>query len=50
VRFSVCSRSGSFSNDWMDTLRSGGALRWKVETACWEGQGVVCGKSASLRL
>jgi hypothetical protein len=26
--------------------RPGGALRWKVETAGWEGPGVVCGKPA----
>jgi hypothetical protein len=26
------------------------ALRWKGETAGWEGQGVVYGKSALLRL
>jgi hypothetical protein len=25
-------------------------LWWKVETTGWEGQGVVCGKSAPLRL
>jgi hypothetical protein len=27
----VCSLSRSFGNDWMDNLRPGGALRWKVE-------------------
>jgi hypothetical protein len=30
--------------------RPGGALRWKVETTCWEGRGVVWGKPAPLRL
>jgi hypothetical protein len=30
--------------------RLGGALRWNVETIDWEGQGVVCGKPAPLRL
>jgi hypothetical protein len=34
----------------MDNLRSGGALRWKVETVCWEDRGVVCGKSAPSRI
>jgi hypothetical protein len=33
VRFRVCSLSESFGNDWMDNLRPGRALRWKVETA-----------------
>jgi hypothetical protein len=30
--------------------RPGGALRLKVETAGWEGQGVVCSKSTAPRL
>jgi hypothetical protein len=30
--------------------RPGGALRWKAETDGWDGQGVVCGKSAPPRL
>jgi hypothetical protein len=30
--------------------RLGGALKWNVETIDWEGQGVVCGKPAPLRL
>jgi hypothetical protein len=30
--------------------RPDGALRWKVETVGWEGQGVVCGKQVSSRL
>jgi hypothetical protein len=34
----------------MDKLRPGGALRWKVETAGWEGREVVCGKSTPPRL
>jgi hypothetical protein len=34
----------------LDTLRPGGALRWKVEIIGWEGQGVICGKLAPLRL
>jgi hypothetical protein len=33
MRFSVCSLFRSVGNDWMDNLRSDGALRWKVETA-----------------
>jgi hypothetical protein len=44
VRFRVCSTSSSIGNSWMDNLRPGGALRWKVETIGWEGQRVVCGK------
>jgi hypothetical protein len=28
----------------------GGALRWKVKTVGWEGQGVVCGKLVPLGL
>jgi hypothetical protein len=31
TRFSGCSLFGSVGNDWMDNLRPGGALRWKVE-------------------
>jgi hypothetical protein len=31
MRFRVCSLSRSIGNYWMDNLRSGGALRWKVE-------------------
>jgi hypothetical protein len=30
--------------------RLGGALRWKVETACWNGRGVICDKPAPPRL
>jgi hypothetical protein len=29
---------------WLNS-RSGGALRWKVETTGWEGRGVICGKT-----
>jgi hypothetical protein len=32
VRFRVCSISSSIGNYWIDILRPGGALRWKVET------------------
>jgi hypothetical protein len=46
VRFSVCSISSSIDNCWIDNLRTGGALRWKVETAGWKSRGVVCGKPA----
>jgi hypothetical protein len=35
---------------WMDNLRPGGTLRWKVETVSWEGQGVVFGKLAPPKL
>jgi hypothetical protein len=38
-----------FSSSWLN-WRMGGALRWKVEIAGWEGRGVVCGKPAPLRL
>jgi hypothetical protein len=34
----------------LDNLRLGGTLKWEVETAGWEGQGVVCRKMAPLRL
>jgi hypothetical protein len=34
---------GLVDSFWLN-WRPGGALRWKVETASWEGQGVVCGK------
>jgi hypothetical protein len=30
--------------------RPGGALRWQVETAGWEGRGVVCRKPIPPRL
>jgi hypothetical protein len=40
VRFRVYSFFSSVDNDWMDNLRPGGALRWKVKTICWEGRGV----------
>jgi hypothetical protein len=40
----------SDGNVLMDNPRPGGALRWKVETAGWEGQGVVRGKMAPPRL
>jgi hypothetical protein len=42
--FRVCSLFRSFSNDGLINMRSGGALRWKVETISWEGRKVVCGK------
>jgi hypothetical protein len=45
----VCSFFSSVGNCWMIKLRPGGALRWKVETASWEGHGVWCGKSVPLR-
>jgi hypothetical protein len=38
-----------FSSSWLN-WRPGGALRWKVETAGWEGRGVVCGKPTPPRL
>jgi hypothetical protein len=38
--------SGRFWLNW----RSGGALRWKVETVGWEGREVVCEKPAPPRL
>jgi hypothetical protein len=50
TRFRVCSLSRSFSNDWMDNLRLGDALRWKVEIIDWEGRGVICEKPAPPRL
>jgi hypothetical protein len=40
---------GSFGRAWLK-WRLGGALRWKVESAGWEGRGVVYGKSAPPRL
>jgi hypothetical protein len=51
VRFRVHSLSRTFRKDWMYNLRSGRALRWKGENRhLGEGQGVVCGKLAPLRL
>jgi hypothetical protein len=44
VRVRACSLSTSSYNCWMDNLRPGGAIRWKVKTAGWEGRGVVCEK------
>jgi hypothetical protein len=38
-----------FNSSWLN-WRSGGALRWKVETAGWEGRGVVCSKTTPPRL
>jgi hypothetical protein len=38
-----------FRSSWLN-WRPGGALRWKVEIAGWEGRGVVCGKRAPPRL
>jgi hypothetical protein len=40
---------GLVDRTWLN-WRSGGTLRWKVETVDWEGQGVVCGKPAPPRL
>jgi hypothetical protein len=40
---------GTFDRAWLN-WRPGGALRWKVQTTGWEGQGVVCGKLAPPRL
>jgi hypothetical protein len=37
---------GLVDRTWLN-WRPGGALRWKMETAGWEGQGVVCDKPAS---
>jgi hypothetical protein len=31
MRFRICSISSSIGNYWMDNLRLGGTLRWKVE-------------------
>jgi uncharacterized protein (DUF2147 family) len=50
MRFRVGSPFSSDGNELIDNLRPGGALRWKGEVADWEGQGVVCGKSAFPRL
>jgi hypothetical protein len=38
--------SSSLGNELIDNLRPSGVLRWKGETTDWEGQEVVCGKSA----
>jgi hypothetical protein len=46
MRFRVCSLFRSFGNGGLDNLRRGRALRWKMETAGWEGWGVVYGKPA----
>jgi hypothetical protein len=43
------SNLGLLSRLWLN-WRPGGTLRWKWETVDWEGQGVVCEKSASSRL
>jgi hypothetical protein len=40
---------GTFGRAWLN-WRPGGALRWKVEMAGWEGRGVVCGKPTPPRL
>jgi hypothetical protein len=40
---------GLVDGTWLNWI-PGGALRWKVETTGWEGQGVVCGKPAPPRL
>jgi hypothetical protein len=40
---------GLFGILWLN-WRPVGALRWKVETVGWKGQGVVYGKSAPPRL
>jgi hypothetical protein len=50
VRFRAGSPFCSDGNELIDNLRLGGALRWKEETADWEGRGVVCGKTAPSRL
>jgi hypothetical protein len=46
---SLNSNFGLVDRIWLN-WRSGRALRWKVETAGWEGRGVVCGKPAFPRL
>jgi hypothetical protein len=50
MRFRICSLFSSIYNYWMDNLRPGGALRFKVETIGWKGRGMVCGKMAPPRL
>jgi hypothetical protein len=40
---------GLVDRTWLN-WRPGGALRLKVETTGWEGQGVLCGKPAPSRL
>jgi hypothetical protein len=50
VRFKVCSLTSLIDNYWMDNLRLRGALRWKVETAGWEGWRGICRKPARPRL
>jgi hypothetical protein len=40
---------GTFGRAWLN-WRSGGDLRWKLETIGWEGRGVVWGKLAPPRL
>jgi hypothetical protein len=50
VRVRVCPLSSSIGNCWMDNLRLGGALRWKVETASWDGWEVVRGKADTFKV
>jgi hypothetical protein len=40
---------GTFGRSYLN-WRPDGALRWKVETVGWEGQGVGCGKPTPSRL
>jgi hypothetical protein len=40
---------GLVGRTWLN-WRPSGALRWKVKIIGWEGQEVVCGKSAPPRL
>jgi hypothetical protein len=40
---------GNFGRSWLN-WRPDGALKWKVKTVDWEGQGLVCGKPAPSRL
>jgi hypothetical protein len=42
-RFFKTQHFGLIARTWLN-WRPDGALRWKVETAGWEGRGVVCGK------
>jgi hypothetical protein len=47
MRFRVCSLFSSAGNDWMDNLRPGGALRWKVETQLERSGSVIWQVSTS---
>jgi hypothetical protein len=50
VRFRLCPPYSSIGNEWMDNLRPGGVLKWKVEDCQLERLGSLIWKVGTTKI